>query len=37
MTETMVERVAKALASVDSGPEGSKLFAIHWEEFSLKL
>ena len=29
----MIERVARALAASDSGPEGSKLFRIHWEEF----
>jgi len=32
MTE-MIERVAKAMAANDSGPEGSRLFDIHWGEF----
>lgn len=30
----MVERVARAMAAADSGPEGSKLFEFHWAEFS---
>jgi hypothetical protein len=27
------EAIARAMAAADSGPEGSALFAIHWEEF----
>lgn len=30
---SMVERVARAMAANDSGPEGSALFDIHWSEF----
>lgn len=29
----MIERVARAMVVADSGPEGSTLFDIHWEEF----
>lgn len=29
----MIERVALAMAAKDSGPEGSKLFGIHWDGF----
>lgn len=29
----MIERVARAMVAADSGPEGSTLFDIHWEEF----
>jgi len=29
----MIERVARAMAAKDSGPEGSELFGIHWDEF----
>ena len=32
--EKIIELMARAMASNDSGPEGSQLFAIHWEEFS---
>lgn len=28
------ERVAKAMVAKDSGPEGSLLFKLHWQEFS---
>ncbi len=28
------EKVARAMIAADSGPEGSKLFEIHWEEFA---
>lgn len=30
---TTVERMARAMAENDSGPEGSALFDIHWREF----
>lgn len=30
----MIERVARAMAAKDSGPEGSALFDIHWREFA---
>lgn len=30
---TMIERVARAMIANDSGPEGSKLFEIHLDEF----
>ena len=30
---SMVEKVAKAMAAAESGPEGSALFSIHWDEF----
>lgn len=33
MASDMVERVAQAMAAAVSGPEGSELFRIHWEEF----
>lgn len=29
----MVEKVAKAMAAAESGPEGSSLFSVHWDEF----
>lgn len=29
----MIDRVARAMAANDSGPEGSTLFAFHWREF----
>lgn len=29
----MVEKVARAMAARDSGPEGSSLFKTHWGEF----
>lgn len=29
----MIERVARAMAANDSGPQGSALFDIHWNEF----
>lgn len=29
----MIEKVARAMAANDSGPEGSSLFEIHWREF----
>lgn len=29
----MVERVARAMIAVDSGPEGSAIFAMHLDEF----
>lgn len=29
----MIEKVAKAMASAESGPEGSALFSVHWDEF----
>lgn len=32
MTE-IVERVARAMVADESGPEGSRLFDIHWQEF----
>jgi hypothetical protein len=32
--EVMVEKMAVAMAVNDSGPEGSKLFEIHWREFA---
>ena len=28
---SMVEKVAKAMAAAESGPEGSSLFAVHWD------
>jgi hypothetical protein len=28
------ERVAKAMVAKDSGPEGSLLFKLHWQEFA---
>lgn len=31
---TLREKVARAMAAKDSGPEGSPLFDIHWREFS---
>lgn len=33
MSETMIERVAKAMVVNDSGPEGSTLYDIHMSEF----
>ena len=32
-TESMIERVARAMVAADSGPEGSALFDFHWAEF----
>lgn len=29
----MIDRVARAMAAKDSGPQGSALFDIHWKEF----
>lgn len=29
----MREKMARAMAVADSGPEGSALFDIHWQEF----
>lgn len=33
MNDKMVDRVARAMLAQDSGPEGSSLFDIHWNEF----
>jgi len=33
-TPNLRERVAKAMAAKDSGPEGSLLFKLHWQEFA---
>jgi hypothetical protein len=30
---SMREKIARAMAAKDSGPEGSALFDIHWQEF----
>jgi hypothetical protein len=31
--DDLLEKVARAMAAKDSGPEGSVLFEIHWREF----
>ena len=31
--DELVEKMARAMAAKDSGPEGSVLFEIHWREF----
>jgi len=33
-TSNLRERVAKAMVAKDSGPEGSLLFKLHWQEFA---
>ena len=31
--DELIEHVARAMAEADSGPQGSGLFGIHWQEF----
>ena len=33
-TSNLRERVARAMVAKDSGPEGSLLFKLHWQEFA---